>query len=243
VGALLSVRDLTIRATHPRGDIPIVESFSFDLMAGESVGLVGESGAGKSSIALALVGLLSPPLRVTGGEASFQGLPLVGAFSPGRATGPRSAWRSIRGARIGLLFQEPASALDPLMTLEAQVAEVWRAHRSGTTRQARRQAAAWLERMGLDRRVARSHPHQVSGGQRQRAALAAALIAGPSLLIADEPTTALDLETQRQVLDLLGELRRDLSLTLLLIGHDAAVLRYACSRNLELPAVAASGRA
>lgn len=246
MGALLSVRDLTICAAHPGGIapkaliVPIVENLSFDLLAGEAVGLVGDSGAGKTSVALALLGLLSPPLRVTGGQASFEGQQLLGAEAQDRGEAQR--WRAIRGARIGLLFQEPASALDPLMTIGEQVSEVWHAHRSGTARQGRAEAASWLERMGLDARIARSRPHEISGGQRQRAGLAAALIAGPSLLIADEPTTALDLETQRQVLDLLASLRRDLDLTLLLIGHDAAVLRYACSRTLELPNLAQSRR-
>jgi peptide/nickel transport system ATP-binding protein len=241
---LLDVADLSIRfparsedgeagrARRPPPPYDVVRGVSFTVERGEFVGLVGESGSGKSLTALAILGLVPPPGEVVGGRVLLDGRDLLGL--------EERELRAVRGARIGLVFQEPMAALNPVLTLETQITEAVRAHRRDgrrvTARAARARALDLLELLAIPDPVRRlrSYPHQLSGGQRQRAMLAIALAAGPELLIADEPTTALDVTLQAQVLELLERLRRELGLAILLITHDLAVVAESCDRVLVL---------
>jgi ABC-type glutathione transport system ATPase component len=220
---LLRVQDL--RITY--GDRTVVDGVSFDLDAGESLALVGGSGSGKTRIALALLGLLDPPARVAG-SIRFAGAELVGA--------PEAQLNALRGPRIGIVFQDALSSLTPHLTLGAQIAEVLAWHRKLPRAQAWREALALLEavRMPDPERRLRQYPHECSGGMRQRALIAMALACQPALLVADEPTTALDVTVQAQILQLLAELRERLGLALLLISHDLGVVAQLCRRVLVL---------
>ncbi len=223
---LLAVDGLTVAFPLAGGWAPVVDGVSFGVRRGECVGLVGESGSGKSMTALALLRLVPPPGRITGGRVLLAGEDLLAL--------PEAAMRRVRGGRIGLVFQEPASALDPVFTIGFQITEAIRAHRDLSRRAARREAAALLARVALPdpQRRLDDYPHQLSGGQRQRAMLAVALAAGPQLLIADEPTTALDVTLQAGVLELLADLRRELGLAVLLITHDLGIVAEACDRAI-----------
>jgi oligopeptide/dipeptide ABC transporter ATP-binding protein len=224
---LLEVRGLRIEFPGPRGPVAVVRDLSFRLDAGESVGLVGESGSGKSLTALALLRLLPGAARVNG-EILLDGVNLMGLAE-------RELCR-VRGGRIGLVFQEPMTALNPSLRVGDQVAETVRAHSRLSAGEARAEAVGLLEKVGLPspaRRYA-DYPHQLSGGQRQRVLIAAALAGRPALLIADEPTTALDVTLQAQILDLLRTLRDTLGLAVLLITHDFGVAAALCQRLLVL---------
>ncbi len=224
---LLEVRGLRIEFPGPLGPVPAVRDLSFRLDRGESVGLVGESGSGKSLTALALLKLLPGAARVSG-EILLDGVNLL-------ALSERELC-SVRGGRIGLVFQEPMTALNPSLRVGEQVAETVRAHARMSAGEARAEAIGLLERVGLPspaRRYA-DYPHQLSGGQRQRVLIAAALAGRPALLVADEPTTALDVTLQAQILDLLRTLRDTLGLAVLLITHDFGVAAALCSRLLVL---------
>jgi peptide/nickel transport system ATP-binding protein len=235
VTPLLDVRDLEVSfPARGGGWAPVVRGVSLTAGRGEVVGLVGESGSGKSITALAVLGLVPPPGRVTGGVALLDG--------PG---GPADllklderALRRVRGGRIAMVFQEPATAFNPVYTIGFQIAEAVRAHRRISRREAREEAARLLERVAVPdaRRRLDAYPHQLSGGQRQRAMIAMALAGGPELLLADEPTTALDVTLQAQILELLDELRRDLGLAVLLITHDLGVVAEACDRVVVMNA-------
>ncbi len=211
--SLLSVRDLslTFRAA------PILSGVSFDIAPGEVFGLVGESGSGKSMTALAVMGLL-PNGSTTSGQAGFAGENLL-SLTERRMT-------AIRGNEIGMIFQEPMTALNPMKTIGDQVAETLLIHRAASRTEARTTAREKLARVGLpeDRFPLSLYPHELSGGQRQRVAIAMAIALRPRLLIADEPTTALDVTTQAQILDLLKGLTRDEDMALMLITHDLAVV-------------------
>jgi oligopeptide/dipeptide ABC transporter ATP-binding protein len=224
VSALLEVRDLEIVFPVGGKELAVVRGVSFDVGRGEIVGLVGESGSGKSLSALALLGLIPPPGRIRRGSIRLAGRELVGLGE--------AALRPVRGGRIGLVFQEPSAALNPVLTVGTQIVEAIRAHRPMPRREARRRAEELLARLAVPdpRRRLAEYPHQLSGGQRQRVLVAIALAAGPDLLVADEPTTALDVTLQAQVLDLFRDLRRDLGLGLLLITHDLAVVAGTCDR-------------
>ncbi len=235
VAPLLEVVDLEIRFPGATGEArshDVVRGVSLAVDRRELVGLVGESGSGKSLTALAILGLVPPPGRVSGGKVLFDGRNLL-------ALGEREM-RAVRGARIALVFQEPMAALNPVLTLETQICEAVRAHRKDGVRvgarAARARALELLELLAIPdpARRLREYPHQLSGGQRQRAILAIALAAGPELLIADEPTTALDVTLQAQVLELLERLRRELGLAILLITHDLAVVAESCDRVLVM---------
>ncbi|MCV2866008.1 ABC transporter ATP-binding protein [Albidovulum sediminicola] len=210
---LLSVRDLSLSV----GPAPILSEVSFDMAEGEVFGLVGESGSGKSMTALALMGLLPGNARVTG-AARFGAIDLL-------AQG-EGAMTRLRGRDIGMIFQEPMTALNPMKTIGDQVAETLLIHRAASRGAAREAAREKLDRVGLpgDRFPLSLYPHELSGGQRQRVAIAMAIALRPKLLIADEPTTALDVTTQAQILDLLGGLVRHEGLALMLITHDLAVV-------------------
>ncbi len=221
---LLEIEDLAIAFPGSSGEVRVVRGASLRLDRGEIVGLVGESGSGKSLTALAALGLIPPPGRRVGGRIRFAGQDLTGLTE--------RQLRPIRGRRIGLVFQEPSAALNPVLTIGAQIVEAIRAHHRVPRSEARRRAVDLLARLALPDPARRlgEYPHQLSGGQRQRALVAIALAAGPDLLIADEPTTALDVTVQAQVLELFAELRRDLGLGILLITHDLAVVAESCDR-------------
>ena len=215
--ALLDVHNLSVQLQTQRGPAKAVRELSFSLEKGQTLGLIGESGCGKSITAMALMGLL-PERAVTSGSIRFDGQELVGL--------PDAALRQLRGNRIGMIFQEPMTALNPVHTIGHQVAEPLLLHRGATARAAQQQAIELLERVGITdaARRADAYPHQFSGGQRQRITIAMALACGPDLLIADEPTTALDVTIQGQILDLIADLVQERGMALLLISHDLGVI-------------------
>ena len=215
--ALLDVHNLSVQLQTQRGPAKAVRELSFSLEKGQTLGLIGESGCGKSITAMALMGLL-PERALTNGSIRFDGQELIGM--------PDAALRRLRGNRIGMIFQEPMTALNPVHTIGHQVAEPLMLHRGATARAARQQAIELLERVGITdaARRADAYPHQFSGGQRQRITIAMALACGPDLLIADEPTTALDVTIQGQILDLIADLVQERGMALLLISHDLGVI-------------------
>jgi len=215
---LLCVDDLRVHFHTPDGTVRAVDGLSFDVEAGEAVGLVGESGCGKSVTSLALLRLIDAPGEITGGRILWRGQDLL-------ATDIRSM-RGVRGREIGLVFQEPTSSLNPVLSIGSQIAEVARELRGLGRREARAEAIRALEQVGIADATARSgsYPHELSGGMCQRAVIAAALIGNPALLVADEPTTALDLTTQSRILALLDTERRGRDMALLLVSHDLDVV-------------------
>jgi oligopeptide/dipeptide ABC transporter ATP-binding protein len=208
---------------------PLTEDISFQINAGEMVGLVGESGCGKSVTALSILRLLpEPPIRIAAGRILFDGIDL--------ATATSATLAQIRGRSIGMIFQEPMTSLNPVFTVGEQIAEPLLIHTSLGKAAARRRAAELLEIVGIPgpRQALDRYPHQMSGGQRQRVMIAIALACEPKLLIADEPTTALDVTVQAQVLSLIDRLRRDLGLACLLITHDLGVVAEVCERAMVM---------
>ncbi len=226
---LLAVRDLQVAFPGAAGPAHAVDGASFTVAPGETVCLVGESGCGKSVTALALLGLVPPPGRIEPGSSiRFEGRELLGL--------PERELRALRGHRIAMVFQEPATALNPVLSVGEQVAEVVRAHTPASRREAWDRAVAMLGLVGIADPAARArqYPHQLSGGMRQRVMIAMALVLEPRLLIADEPTTALDVTVQAQVLDLLRDLRARTGLALLLITHDLGVVAEMADRVLVM---------
>ncbi|MFT4267660.1 MAG: ABC transporter ATP-binding protein [Xenophilus sp.] len=221
--ALLEVRGLSVEVGRAGRALRVVRDVSFSVRRGEAVGLVGESGSGKSMTAFALLNLFPSPLaRIAEGELLLEGRDL-------RALAP-DALRQVRGARIGMVFQDPSSYLDPLLPVGRQIAEPLRAH--GRSEGAQARVLELLEMMELPQpaQTARKYPHELSGGQRQRVLIAAALALRPALLIADEPTTALDVTVQAGILQLLARLRKELDLGILLITHDLGVVAETCQQ-------------
>ncbi|MEO7151874.1 MAG: ABC transporter ATP-binding protein [Burkholderiaceae bacterium] len=223
----LSVVDLRVTLQTARGPAPALRGISFDLAAGDTVGLIGESGCGKSMTALALMGLLPEGARVEG-SIRWCGRELVGL--------PDAEMARLRGDRIAMVFQEPMTALNPLHPVGRQIAEPLRLHRGLSAREARTQALQLLEQVRMPQAAQRldAYPHQLSGGQRQRVTIAMALACGPDLLIADEPTTALDVTLQAEILALIAELVRERSMALLLISHDLGVMARHVARTLVM---------
>jgi peptide/nickel transport system ATP-binding protein len=220
---LLDVRHLTVHFGPPGRPAPAVDDVSFFVAPGETLGLVGESGSGKSITALSILKLLPPEGRIVSGEVRFEGRDLLRL--------EERAMQAVRGARISLIFQEPMTALNPVMRVGEQIAEALYVH--GHERaQARQRAVELLEAVQIPDpgRRAREYPHQLSGGMRQRVMIAIALACTPPLVIADEPTTALDVTIQAQVLDLLRELKARFNLALLLITHDFGVIAEMADR-------------
>jgi len=216
---LLSVRDLSVSFATDGGILRALDRVSFDVPAGRTVALVGESGCGKSVTAQAILRLIpTPPGKIDSGQVLFEGRDLL--------TLSERELRPVRGGRIGMIFQEPMTSLNPVFTIGAQIVEAIRLHRDDSRGAAKDRAKDLLRRVGFPDPEARfrSYPHELSGGMRQRVMIAMAIACGPSLLIADEPTTALDMVTQAQILALLQELQRDLSMSLLLIAHDLGVV-------------------
>ncbi len=225
---LLELDRLTVTVPGPRGPVAAVREVSLTVERGEMVGLVGESGAGKSLTAFAVPRLLPAGVEVTGGRVLLDGEDLLAL--------PETAMRRVRGRRVAMVFQEPMTALNPVFTIGFQVVEALRAHRPLTRREARRQAEGLLERVALAAAGDRldAYPHELSGGERQRVVIAMALACRPDLLLADEPTTALDVTVQAQILELLAGLRDELGLAVLLITHDLAVVAETCERVLVM---------
>jgi oligopeptide transport system ATP-binding protein len=220
---LLSVRGLTTRFRTDRGPLTAVDDVSFDVAPGETLAIVGESGSGKSVTALSILRLIpSPPGEIASGQILFDGRDLLQLDD--------AAMRTIRGDRIAMIFQEPMNSLNPALTVGVQVAEPMRQHRGLSWAAALEGAKALLKKVHIPDAESRLHtyPHQYSGGMRQRAMIAMALACKPRLIIADEPTTALDVTVQAQILDLLKELTRETGAALILITHDLGVVaRYA----------------
>ena len=226
---LLTLDDLRIGYRRVDGDRRAVNGVSLSIEPGETVALVGESASGKTALALALLRLLPPNARVAAqSHIRFDGADLL--------TLPEGAMRALRGRRMAMIFQEPATALNPRMRVVEQVAEVALAHGERSAAAARRRALAMFEQVGLgdDGRMARAYPHELSGGQRQRVVIAMALLLDPALVVADEPTSALDVTVQAQVLELLRERQRASGMTLLLVSHDLAVVAGTCRRTLVM---------
>jgi oligopeptide transport system ATP-binding protein len=221
---LLSVEDLRVEFTTARGTVHAVNGVSFDVAPGETLGLVGESGCGKSVTSLALLGILAGNGRVAGGRALFEGRDLLGLKD--------SELRRIRGSKIAMIFQDPMTSLNPVLTIGRQIREVLQEHFDLGKEEAIRRAGNLLEQVGIpspDMRL-KDYPHQFSGGMRQRAMIAMALACEPKLLIADEPTTALDVTIQAQILDLLRGLVTERDTALILITHDLGVVAGMCER-------------
>jgi peptide/nickel transport system ATP-binding protein len=229
--SLLQVDHLSVTLAGAQGPLPVLQDLTFTLDRGERLGLIGESGCGKSMTALALMGLLPDGARVAG-RIVFDGTELQGLDD--------RAMSRLRGARLGMIFQEPMSALNPLHPVGRQIAEGLRLHRGLDAREARAEALRLLERVKLPQAARRldAYPHQLSGGQRQRVVIAIALSCGPELLIADEPTTALDATVQREVLDLIDELVADSGMAMLLISHDLGLM----AERVQRVAVVYAGR-
>lgn len=221
---VLSVRNLQVEFASRRGVLRAIDGISFDIAKGEVLGVVGESGAGKSVTGLAVIGLIDRPGRIAGGEIQLSGLRIdnLGA----------EALRQVRGKRIGMIFQDPLTSLNPLYRIGDQIVETIRTHTSLTGQQARKRAIDLLAEVGIpapEKRID-GYPHEFSGGMRQRVVIALALCAEPELIIADEPTTALDVSVQAQIIALIKRLGRDHGTAVMLVTHDMGVIAETCDR-------------
>jgi oligopeptide transport system ATP-binding protein len=222
---LLSVRDLAVQFKTRKSTIRAVNGVSFNLEAGETLGIVGESGCGKSVTSLAMLGILPKAGRVTSGEVMFEDVDLLKV--------PGSELRQIRGNDIAMIFQDPMTSLNPVLTVGRQVTEALRKHLDMSKDEANKEAISLLERVGIpaaEDRV-RDYPHQFSGGMRQRVMIAMAISCRPKILIADEPTTALDVTIQAQILEVLKQLVAEENMALILITHDLGVVAGTCGRT------------
>jgi oligopeptide/dipeptide ABC transporter ATP-binding protein len=217
----LTVEELSVSFGAKK--VPAVREVSFTIEPGEAYGLVGESGSGKTMTSRAILGLL-PPGATVSGRVQFGATPLLGST--------RRELNAVRGAKIGMIFQDPGAFLNPLLRVGEAIAQVIRSHDRVSKREARKLAVGMMEKVGIRDADARAHdyPHEFSGGMKQRVLIAMALAAHPVLLLADEPTTALDVIVQAEILELLDELRREQSMSLLLVSHDLSVVAGMCSR-------------
>ncbi len=223
-GPLLEVRDLCVEFPTRHGTLRALDGVSFDIAPGEILGVVGESGAGKSLTGAAIIGLIEPPGRVCGGQILLEGRRIDDL--------PAEAMRRIRGKQIGAIFQDPLTALNPLYTIGRQLTETLRTHLPLSAAQARERAIELLRQTGLPAPEARlaQYPHEFSGGQRQRVVIALALAGEPKLVIADEPTTALDVAVQAQIIRLLRGVTQAHGASVMLITHDMGVIAETCDR-------------
>lgn len=221
---VIDVRTLSVVFDTYDGPAPAVQQVSFHVQRGETLGLVGESGCGKTVTALALMRLLPSTGRVTSGEVHFEGMDLL--------TADDDTMRTLRGRRIAMAFQEPMTALNPVFTIGSQVTEALRVHMDIRRQDANEQAMRMLHRVGIPDpdRVFDAYPHQLSGGLRQRALIAMSLVCMPAMLIADEPTTAIDVSLQVQILRLINDLKVEFGMGVLLITHDLSVVAESCDR-------------
>ena len=225
---LLLVSGLSVGFDTIRGRVEVIDQVSFAVDTGEIVGVVGESGSGKSVTALAIMGLLGEQGHIEKGSIALAGTELTRL--------DRRAWRRLRGREIGMIFQEPATCLNPLFPVGFQIAEVLVEHEGLGAGEAHKRAIALMDRVGIPAAAQRvdDYPHQMSGGMKQRVMIAMALACGPKLLIADEPTTALDVTIQAQILDLIREINADLGMSVLLITHDMGVVAEMADRVLVM---------
>lgn len=222
---LLRVTDLEVQFATGAGMATVVDHVSFEMASGEVLGLVGESGCGKSVTSLAIMRLIAqPPGRISGGRIELAGRELLGLSE--------REMQQVRGNRIAMVFQEPMTSLDPAFTVGEQIVAAYRRHRTVSRREAWERAIEMLDLVGIPnaRGRARDYPHMFSGGMRQRVVIAIALVCEPELLIADEPTTALDVTIQAQILDLLRDLQSQLGMGILLVTHDLGVVNEMCDR-------------
>jgi len=222
--ALLEVKNLRVEFPTRRGTLVALDDVSFDIAPGEILGVVGESGAGKSLTGSAIIGLLDPPGRVAAGEIRFQGRRIDNL--------PYEEMRRMRGRHIGAIFQDPLTSLNPLFTVGRQLVETIQAHLPLDAAQARKRAIELLQETGIPAAEARidQYPHQFSGGMRQRVVIALALAGNPQLIVADEPTTALDVSIQAQIISLLKRLCREHGAAVMLVTHDMGVIAETCDR-------------
>ena len=226
---LLTIEDYSLDLATGRGVLPVLDNINLSVAHGEVVGLVGESGSGKSTLAMSVLGLVPPRIaRRRGGRIEVDGMNVTERS--------QRQLQAIRGNKVGMIFQEPMTALDPAYRVGDQLAEVIRRHQGGSKKAAR---AAAIENLRLAEvadapRRADAYPHELSGGLRQRVCIAMAIACRPQLLIADEPTTALDVTTQAQILDLLRRLRQDIGMSVMLISHDLAVIAEFCDRVMVM---------
>ena len=217
----LSIRDLTIHYASGKRTVKAVNGISFDIEKGKTLGLVGETGAGKTTTALGILNLIpKPPGKIVSGEIIFEGEDLLKKS--------KKEMRKIRGNEISMIFQDPMTSLDPVVTVGDQIAEVIRLHQATSRKEAQQKAVDMLELVGIPGERYNEYPHQFSGGMKQRVIIAIALACNPSLLIADEPTTALDVTIQAQILELMANLRREFGSSMLLITHDLGVVAEVC---------------
>ena len=221
---LLEVRNLRVEFPTRRGTLVALDDVSFDIHPGEVLGVVGESGAGKSMTGAAIIGLLEPPGRIAGGTISLAGRRIDNL--------PYKEMRTIRGRQIGAIFQDPLTTLNPLYTIGRQLVETMTTHLPLNPAEARKKAIEWLELVGIPAAAQRidSYPHEFSGGMRQRVVIALALCAEPKLIVADEPTTALDVSIQAQVIALLKMLAREKGMAMMLVTHDMGVIAETADR-------------
>lgn len=218
---ILEIKNLQVQYQTSEETVKAVNGISFSLKKGEAIGLVGETGAGKTTTALSIMQLIpNPPGKITGGEILYEGENLI--------TMTDHKKREFRGNKISMIFQDPMTALNPVLTVGSQVAEVIRLHEKSSKKEAEEKAVFMLEMVGIPGERFDDYPHQFSGGMKQRVVIAIALACSPELLIADEPTTALDVTIQEQVLDLIDNLRKELHTTLILITHDLGVVAEVC---------------
>ena len=233
---LLQIEDLHIHYMSEGRKVCAVNGVSFEIGAGETIGLVGETGAGKTTMALAIMKLIQKPAgRYAGGRILFGGEDLI--------TASENRMHSIRGNQIAMIFQDPMTSLNPVYTVGDQIAEVVALHQKVSAQQAAERAAEVLELVGIPKERADEYPHQFSGGMKQRVCIAMALAANPQLLIADEPTTALDVTIQAQVLDLMGKLKRELNTAMILITQTWASSPRSATRSPSCTRAASSSSA
>lgn len=222
---LLELRNLSVQYFGRRGTVHAVRGLDLAIKPGETLGLVGESGSGKSATAAAIMGVLQPPGLVTGGDILWKGESMISPEAKQRA-------RRLRGKSVSMIFQDPMRSLDPLSKVGTQISEVLRLHLAMSRRDAAKRSVELLRMVGIsapERRI-RQYPHELSGGMRQRVMIAIALACSPDLVIADEPTTALDVTVQLQIVQLLKELQQELGMAILMISHDLGLIAETCDR-------------
>lgn len=219
--SLLSIRNLAVRYTSDSGTVQAVSGLNLDVGEGQTLGLVGETGAGKTTMAMSIMRLIaSPPGKITGGEIFFEGTDLLKTSD--------SVMRKVRGGKIAMIFQDPMTSLNPIMPVDEQVAEMIALHNKVSKQESLKRALAMLETVGIQPDRAGEYPHQFSGGMKQRVVIAIALACNPALLIADEPTTALDVTIQAQVLELMKNLKKKFNTAMIMITHDLGIVAETC---------------